>query len=221
MCGGIVGALTFATQKNPSSSGSLIWKFTLYHLGRICSYILLGLLLGAIGATAISLGTTLSIQKGIALLAGLVMLFMGLEFGGFLPDSLSRIKGLSSPGILLRNAVKNESPGAWWLVGVANGFLPCGLVYAALALALNSSDTIGGATVMLFFGMGTIPALVATSWLMRRFTPAKRQSFLKMVAIAVALFGLFIILRTLFMVGEKPIVRHQIMGKNIEQGVRP
>ncbi|VAX25791.1 hypothetical protein MNBD_NITROSPINAE04-2673 [hydrothermal vent metagenome] len=218
MCGGIITALSIARQGAGISGRSQFPRLALYHAGRISGYMLIGLVLGSIGATAASLASTLWIQKGISFFAGAVMVFFGLQTGGFLPDIAGRIPGFSSPAGLLRRAGSGGAPGVWCLMGLANGFLPCGLVYSALALALHSSNPVDGAFIMLLFGMGTLPALAATSLLMRKVDPARRRSLLKFTAVIVVIFGLFIILRTFAMVGEKPIMRHQMMKNYIENG---
>jgi uncharacterized protein len=58
--------------------------------------------------------------------------------------------------------------GAQVLFGVANGFIPCGLVYAALALPTASASPVDGAVVMAAFGLGTFPAMFAVGWLSGR-----------------------------------------------------
>ncbi len=216
MCGGIIAALSLSAQKKDAHPEPALLRFTLYHAGRIGSYTLLGFLLG--GVASVSIGSTLWIQKTIGVLTGFVILFFGLELGGFIPDILTRFKRFLLPGRLLRHAAEKKSPVSWYLVGAANGFLPCALVYAALALALRSSSAVEGAVIMFFFGIGTIPALAFASWLMGILAPARRHAFVKATAVAMVLFGFFIILRTLLMVGDNPLTHHQLPKNDVSQG---
>ncbi len=216
MCGGIITALSIARQGAGRAGRSLLPRFTVYHAGRISGYMLIGVVLGSVGATAASLASTLWIQKWLSFFVGVVMIFFGLQTGGFLPDIAGRISGFSAPAGLLRRAGSGGGLGVWLMAGLANGFLPCGLVYSALALALHSSSPVDGALIMLLFGMGTLPALTATSLLIRKVDPARRRALLKFAAVIVVIFGLFIILRAFVMVGEKPVIRHQMMKNHIE-----
>lgn len=81
------------------------------------------------------------------------------------------------------------------VVGAANGLLPCGLVYAALALALNSMNAFHGAVLMFAFGLGTAPWLLGLAAAMRLLTPALRGAALKVMAVFLLAFGVFMIYR--------------------------
>jgi sulfite exporter TauE/SafE len=137
-----------------------------YHLGRLTTYTLLGALAGS--ATALFATTSLFgwLSGGLLVAAALLMTVqaLGLALGGSGPlaSVLMRVAG---PLSAARGTV------ARYGLGVVLGFLPCGLLYAALAAAGGTASAIDGALGMAAFGLGTVPALVAAGWgglLMRR-----------------------------------------------------
>ncbi len=104
----------------------------------------------------------------------------------FLP-SLSRIV-LKLKGIFATH-MHSRRPFSSWITGVFNGFLPCGLVYAALAIALIQNSPLESALVMALFGLGTIPALLAAaySWqAFRRIIPFSFQRIQTAMLVVVA-----------------------------------
>jgi len=187
MCGGIVAALSFATPANAPR-----WRLNLaYSTGRILSY-------GVFGGLAAALVTLLP-ATGWPLartLAGLLLIAMGL----YLADWWRGLLWLERGGSALWKVLKPlgdrflplDSPAKALVVGMVWGWLPCGLVYAALGYAAVQSDPVSGASVMLAFGVGTLPALLASgafaavlkTWLSR---PRIRL----LMALAYILFGLW------------------------------
>ena len=133
-----------------------------YHLGRATTYGLLGALAGwAAGALAGWSGFRF-LAGGLLVLAALFLLSMAVpRLKGLLGSSAGEswwsrhIAGLARPLF--------DTPTGWrgWLLGVALGFIPCGLLYAALAAAAASGDPLGAALAMLAFAAGTVPALLA------------------------------------------------------------
>jgi sulfite exporter TauE/SafE len=83
------------------------------------------------------------------------------------------------------------------LIGVLNGFLPCGLVYAALAASLAAGGPAQGAMYMAVFGLGTMPALVALSFAGGLLTARARHSLARVIPVTVVLMGMFFVLRGL------------------------
>jgi sulfite exporter TauE/SafE len=128
-----------------------------YHLGRATTYAVLGataaLAAGALGGTARWLGAGLLALAAIVMLVLAVPRLKGLAAGE--SQWAASIGRLASP--LFR------APVGWrgWLLGMILGYIPCGLVYAALAAAAASGDAIAGAAGMLAFAAGTVPMLVA------------------------------------------------------------
>jgi sulfite exporter TauE/SafE len=166
MCGPVVGAFSLCLGERGQLPPHL-----LYHLGRVTTY-------GAIGGAAGLAGSFLGIaaalgrfQRGIAIGAGLLVVLAGLALGGWLPrlrlsSGAAESRGL--PARLARFARESGGPGVFFPLGLILGFLPCGLVYAALLTAARAGMEAGspaagflrGFLAMALFGAGTIPPLL-------------------------------------------------------------
>ncbi len=139
MCGG------FAASCARTPAGLPAW-----HLGRIGTYTLLGALAGAAG----------QLLPGPAwipaALASALLVWFALALAGLVPEPRLMPPGLVAAGT---RAAESAAPGAQFIFGVVNGFLPCGLVYSALTIPVAVADPVRGALAMAAFGVGTVPAL--------------------------------------------------------------
>jgi sulfite exporter TauE/SafE len=198
MCGGISCALTAGLPQTVRRSPLRMLPFVIaYNLGRLISYMLAGALFGIIGARAGVLlppswahgvGIAISIAFVIALGLYLGDWWRGLaafeRLGSKLWRYLQPLGGRFLPVTRWRGALG---------VGLLWGWLPCGLVYAALALALVSGGALAGALTMLAFGLGTLPALIslgfAGRWLAAlRHPRARRAAGASLCVLAVVFF---------------------------------
>lgn len=133
-----------------------------YHSGRILTYAVLGILFGLLGKGLALAG----MQKFLSIMVGVFMLGMALVSWRF-EQLIASLPGFgrftqkvkTGIGQLLRNNPKGSTFG----IGLLNGLLPCGMVYAALAGALASFGGTKGGIFMAAFGMGTLPLLLAVS----------------------------------------------------------
>ncbi len=162
MCGGISAAFAFALADGPRLAGKVV-MLGAYNLGRIASYVLIGLLAGAVGRVV----QPLDAQVGFPLLrtvAALMLILMGLYVGGWW-RVLARLEQLGA-GLwralqpLAARLLPVKTPWQALLAGGVWGWLPCGLVYSALVLALAQGEVLSASLVMLSFGLGTLPALL-------------------------------------------------------------
>ena len=159
MCGGIVSALSFALAKQSPLQRLLLQYF--YHLGRLFSYSVLGLLVGFLGKGILS---PLVNSKWPFALTSLMMITFGLYLTGWWRglDKLevfgAKIWQAMTP-LRQRFMPINSIPRALF-AGMLWGFLPCGLVYSALALALTSASPLTASGTMLAFGLGTLPMMM-------------------------------------------------------------
>jgi len=192
MCGGLVAVLSL-------SRPAIWWRgLVTYQAGRVATYALLGLLagLGGMGLVGIS-GAWL--QRSLALFAGLAMLLFALNLGGWLPDPLARITAAANRrlglGKLVRNAAQHARARGWLMLGMANGLLPCGLVYAALAMAVASADVWDAFLMMLFFGLGTVPAMLLAPLILGKISAKLRARLLKFAAVLIAVLAMLTMLR--------------------------
>jgi sulfite exporter TauE/SafE len=180
MCGGIVCALGMGGA--PRFSLHLA-----YNLGRLCAYAFAGLLAGALGAALGAGGMAAAAQAPVRLtlmlFANLMLLAVGLYLMGW-PRILAfaekqgqrlwrRIQPLSRRFLPVRHARQALPLGFLW------GWLPCGLVYGALASALDSASPTFGALAMLAFGLGTLPNLLLAGFLLVRFRAIAQSRWLR------------------------------------------
>jgi hypothetical protein len=192
MCGGLVSAVSMS-RKQVWWSGLLVYQF-----GRISTYAMLGLLVGFSGAALSAFGGD-QLQRLLAVLAGLLMITFAMNLAGWLPDPLRRLGAWASrkTGLaqLAMRVSKDSRSGSWFALGLVNGLLPCGLVYAALSLALASGNTTQATLMMVAFGLGTIPAMMLIPSALRGMTPTQRSISLRLAAVIIMLLGLFTMYR--------------------------
>lgn len=158
MCGGFV-ALVGAT---PRPLGQALWRQFVYALGRVFTYMFLGAIGGHAGWLLARIdGAIVSVQQVFSIMAGVFMILIGAAALGVVHLRwrwLSRLSTAVAP--VFKHFLDGSRRGSVFLAGVANGFLPCGLVYAFLALAIASGSAGKGSLMMAAFGFGTIPAMM-------------------------------------------------------------
>lgn len=165
MCGGIAGALGVATGKDSRGRPRLLYLVG-YQLGRILSYTLAGLLVGTAGAALIAVldidkvRLALRIASAAALLlAALVMLGVFRDPGSFLGKRLwPKLAPIGKRLLPVDSLPRALGFGAIW------GWMPCGFVYTVLLVAALGAQPLQSAGIMAAFGLGTLPAMLATSW---------------------------------------------------------
>ncbi|WNF45093.1 sulfite exporter TauE/SafE family protein [Pseudomonas sp. SG20056] len=190
MCGGLMGALTLAIP--PERRAQRFQLLLAYNLGRIFSYSLAGLLLGLAGwALANS-----PLVMGLRVIAALLLIAMGLYLAGWW-SGLTRIEALGH-GLwryiqpLARRFMPVTSLPHALMLGGLWGWLPCGLVYSTLLWAASQGNAVDSAALMLAFGLGTLPVLLATGIAAERLTALLRKQGVRTAAgILVILFGLW------------------------------
>ena len=173
-CLGMCGPLVFAF---PGQVGGMK-AHGAYHAGRIATYVLVGVGMGAIGRFLIlfaggsastgtggtPMGWVAGIQSGLALVAGLFMLGFGLSRIGLVPDPdwMATAAPMRLPGArhLWRRAAHPGRSGGLFATGLVMGLLPCGLSFGAFARALATADPVAGGGLTLAFGIGTLPGLL-------------------------------------------------------------
>lgn len=161
MCGPVV--LTYSVAANTGSGHrSLLGLHLAYNAGRTITYSLLGAVAGLAGGAMGWVGRLAGIENVAAIIAGVAMVLTAIAMLGY-GLKINGWGGFALPGRLLRPAgklISDPSPSAKFLLGVLMGFLPCGLIYAALMKAIGTATPASGALTMLGFGMGTSVALV-------------------------------------------------------------
>lgn len=160
MCGPLLLALPLDAETKKK-----VWRQMLvYHSGRILAYAALGGLFGLLGKGLAVAG----FQQGLSIAAGVFMLGMAVMAWRF--ERL--VTALPGFGFVARKVKKGMSqllrrPDGLFMMGLLNGLLPCGMVYAALAGAIATMDAAGGSLFMVLFGIGTLPFLLTINVLGR------------------------------------------------------
>lgn len=213
MCGGIVGAFSAApvrrfpvavvTQSGAATgagAGALdaAVRVVSYNAGRIASYAVAGAIAGGVASGARTLTGISTLQLGGYWLANLMLVALGL----YLMDAWRGLALLEAAGQgiwqrlkpLTRHLLPLDHPLKMLALGSLWGWLPCGMVYSVLLTAMMTGSALSGASVMLAFGLGTLPTLLAMGmagaklrgWMQRR--PVRLASGL--VVLAFGLLGL-------------------------------
>jgi len=195
-CIGMCGPIAFALPLDRSSKSKMIFQTFLYHLGRLLTYSLIGLLFGLIGRGLFLSGfqQRLSILMGIIMILSVVIpvkVFNQFKITKPLYSVIGEVK--KQLGLYL-NKKSNKSI---FLIGFFNGFLPCGLVYMALMGAIASSNIFKGSLYMFVFGLGTIPLMTVAVTAGNILKVSLRNKIQKIIPVFVIIIGLLFILRGL------------------------
>jgi hypothetical protein len=192
-CVGMCGAFAFSIPTHHLSPAKKIVAILLYNIGRITTYSMFGLLFGLVGRQ-ISLS---GFQQWFSIIAGIIVLIIVIQ--SLLKKPVFHLPGyskiLNSITKLISAFVGKRSLGSIYLLGVANGLLPCGLVYVAITGAL-AAGTISGATgFMAAYGLGTLPAMFTLSYFNFIISISMRNTMKRAVPFVVAAMGVLLILR--------------------------
>ncbi len=191
MCGPIAFALPV---KNNTPFFRLISGF-IYNTGRIATYVLFGILFGSLGQ-GVSMAIT---QQVISIFIGIVFILSVIIPKAFI-NKIKPTNNLSFFSKIKNNFGKlfhTSSTFNLFLIGLLNGLLPCGLVYAAIGGAIATGNVFQGALFMLFFGIGTLPMMFSAVLLSNFVTINFRNKIKKIIPFFILLLGLLFILRGL------------------------
>lgn len=201
MCGPIVVSLSLSLKKKRTFLPHL-----LYNSGRIITYAILGGIMGITGSFTIVVSNISSIQKGVMIVAGFMIIIMGLAMSGLIP--FGRIFGnYDNPKSMITKGFQKLSGSdaiiAYLPLGLLLGLLPCGPVYTALISAARAGMEVKnpldglflGAGLMMVFGLGTIPALL----LIAKFADLRwlksREIIYKIGSILMVVVGIFFVIK--------------------------
>lgn len=198
MCGGIVGALSMGAP----ARWSMLFA---YNAGRILSYSAAGAIAGAMGAASLGLEGQVPARLILYFFANLMLIALGfyllgvtraLAFTERIGQNLWRVLQPLTKRFLPARSVGQAFP-----LGLLWGWLPCGLVYSALASSLSAGSAGRGALMMLAFGLGTLPNLLLAGILLARLNEFVRRPavrlFSGLLVLGFGLYGLFGLLRLL------------------------
>jgi sulfite exporter TauE/SafE len=197
MCGPLISTFSLAQGKTDHRIRNLLPALLVYHFGRVNSYAAIGLLFALLATAAQSAGPSNTVRGVLFLISGLLMVLLGLGLKGWLPTSRliesSRLGRFTAERFMA--LVGTRSMAGRYLLGVANGFLPCGPVYAVAMSALTAPTPLHGAHTMVMFGLGTMPVLIAVGLGAGRLAPSLQRKFNFVAAFLVIIVGVEFLFR--------------------------
>lgn len=190
MCGPIAMMLP-VDHKNPSKKALQI---LIYHLGRLTSYGILGLAFGLLGRGFYMAG----IQQQLSIAVGVSIIIIAI-----VPEKVLAQYNFSKPVYRLITRIKSslgtqfkrKTPDAFFSIGLFNGLLPCGLVYAALFGAIAMQNVGLSISYMVLYGLGTIPMMSAIVYVSSLLSMPFRSKLQKAVPIVTVVIGVLFVLR--------------------------
>jgi sulfite exporter TauE/SafE len=192
MCGGIVIAYSSTKIDNSWDKTRQTWAHIFYSLGRVTTYTFFGALFGYIGSV-ISFS---NVANGTMLvITGVIMVLVGVSISG-------KVKMLSYIEHSIQNSswyhknfkelLQSNFLGSFYILGLLNGLLPCGLVYFFAITAASTASALYGAIVMLIFGLSTIPVMFSLGFFVGIFRKtAVRETMMKLAALGVIVYGIY------------------------------
>jgi sulfite exporter TauE/SafE len=189
-CAGMCGPLALALPSTGNTRSMFLTGRVAYNFGRIVTYALLGALFGLLGQTFAIAG----LQRWVSLVAGAAIL-LGVLMS---PRLLSGVPLARSVGWLkaaLGALLRRRALGSLFGIGLLNGLLPCGLVYAACAGATVSGSFVTGIEYMVVFGLGTLPMMLAFSVAGHKLHLVFRLKLQRLIPASLAIIGLLLLLR--------------------------
>ena len=190
MCGGIMLSQSIGAE-NKSKFQSLK-PAIFYNLGRVVSYTILGGIVGALGSV---FSLTLPFKAGLQVLAGIFMIIMGLNMAGY---SLFRKFNIKLPWSFCSLKKSGKTP---FVVGLLNGFMPCGPLQTMQLYALGTGSALLGATSMFIFALGTVPLMLGFGAISGLLSKDRTKQLVKFGGILIVVLGLIMGNRGLALAG--------------------
>jgi uncharacterized protein len=192
-CVGMCGPLALALPAPHTGSNKHILPSVFYNAGRVVTYSLLGLLFGFIGKSFSLIGY----QQLLSIIAGSIMLLMTVLYFGFRqsyqPQWFQNFTW-KIQRVIASSLQRNRNS---FCTGMANGLLPCGMVYAAIAGALVSKSLMASVLFMASFGMATIPAMLLLMLFGSQMSIHMRVKLRKLIPYVMCMVAALLILRGL------------------------
>lgn len=225
-CIGMCGPIALALPSGSFRSLSFYFGRILYNFGRVFTYSFFGLIFGMLGKSFSFI--SIEFQQGVTIATGVIILLIVIlppKFKIKISDKLSFINFTSKIKSYFGSLFKKGSIGSLFLIGILNGFLPCGFVYVGLAGALLTGEVLGGIFYMALFGIGTIPVMFGTA-LAGNFVNVKaRQKLSKVIPYFAGLIAVLFILRGLSLgipyISPKTEKIQKMFGKETEDKKPP
>ncbi|TYP97382.1 hypothetical protein C7447_10467 [Tenacibaculum adriaticum] len=194
-CIGMCGPIAFMLPVDRTNPTKQFFQIMSYHIGRLTTYAIIGLLFGLLGKGFQLFG----FQQQISIITGTLMiltillpkLFNNIKLSKSITRFVFKIKSA------LGKELKNKNNNAFFTIGFLNGYLPCGLVYMAVLGALSSTNPFTGSLYMLLFGLGTIPLMTSVVYMGNFASGLFRKRIQQIIPIIVVCIGILFVLRGL------------------------
>lgn len=193
-CVGMCGPIAMMLPVSRNNPAKKVIQIMLYHAGRLTSYATLGFLFGLLGKGLYLAG----IQQRISIAVGVLMIIIAIiPERIFAKYNFSRpiYKAISKVKSGLGQQFKRKTPDALFTIGLFNGLLPCGLVYAALFGAIAMQNVSLSIVYMLLYGLGTMPLMSAVVYVANFLSLPFRSKLQKVVPLVTVVIGILFVLR--------------------------
>lgn len=190
MCGGIMLSQTVGNES--TSKLDAMKPSLLYNAGRVISYTILGAVIGSVGSV---FSLSFKSKAAVQIIAGFFMIIMGLNMSGF---SLFRKIQIKMPKSFCKFKNKSSSP---FIVGLLNGFMPCGPLQTMQIFALGTGSPVKGALSMLVFSLGTVPLMLTFGALSGILSKGYTKRILKLSGVMIIVLGIIMGNRGLSILG--------------------
>lgn len=195
-CLGMCGPIAFVLPLDHSNTMKKTTQLSIYHLGRLLAYGIIGVLFGLLGKGLALFGIQQKLSIGIGLLMIVLVLVPAKYLNGhkLLTPIYSIIGKVKSK---LGAELKKKTPDTFLTIGFLNGFLPCGLVYMALLGAVAMGNAMEGGLYMMIFGLGTVPLMSVVVYSKGMIRGAIKAKIQKLIPVFVVIIGILFIIRGL------------------------
>lgn len=195
-CIGMCGPLSLAMPGGSAAGSKRYLNLLMYQSGRILTYVVIGMMAGMLGRGILLAGY----QQALSVIMGLIILIAAVGYhAGKKAKRVSFLQGfyLFVNQSIFRLIRKAADPRGAFVFGMANGLLPCGMVYIAAAGSLSFGSVYYSALFMLFFGLGTLPAMLAVGVAGRRLVTGRYRWLSRITPFVMMLMGLLLVIRGL------------------------
>ena len=213
MCGGFIMAYSAAKIDQKWNKMHQSIAHLLYNIGRVVAYVIIGMIFGFLGKVF----SFSMMSKGILFIfIAILMVLMGLSLMGKL-KFITYIESSSANSNIVKRLfhklIVSKTLFSFFLLGVLNGFIPCGFVYFFAAFAIVTSSPFWGALVMLVFGVATIPILFILGFfstsIMQKFK--FRKLAIKLAGVLVVCYGIFTGYKGYLLVNKPEIIKNRMI----------
>ena len=189
-CAGMCGPLALALPATGNSRPAFFSGRLCYNLGRLVTYAVLGALFGLVGRSFAVIG----LQRWVSLLAGAAIL-LGLLAAWRTAAAVPMARAVGWLKSRLGKLLRRRALSALFGIGLLNGLLPCGLVYAACAAAATLGSVRGATEYLVAFGLGTVPMMLTISLVGQKLQFALRFKMQRLIPACLALVGVLLLFR--------------------------